>query len=131
MIPDNIIREVVNSLHDTALQFHDAQQLRERLRACLDPLLAAVPTKEQLQAIQQSGFDAGKAYGEMGSPPGGLAELAKPKRVIHTARLSEDERLVAAEAWAEKFGGRDADGVVIFDQVSDVADMLDAFRGDV
>ena len=56
--------------------------------------------------------------------------FVKPKRTIHQARLPEDERLKAAEAWAEKFGGRDADGVIIFDQVSDVADMLDAFRGD-
>jgi len=41
VVADHILREVVNDLRDTAIQFHDTQQLRERLRHCLDPLLAA------------------------------------------------------------------------------------------
>lgn len=37
-VPDHVLREVVNSLHGTAIQWHATQQLRERLRSCLDPL---------------------------------------------------------------------------------------------
>ena len=40
---DHVLREVVNELRDIALKFHDADQLRERLRAALDPLLASQP----------------------------------------------------------------------------------------
>lgn len=40
MNPKNhILREVVNSLRDIAVEFHGADQLRERLRAALEPLL--------------------------------------------------------------------------------------------
>jgi hypothetical protein len=38
-VPDHVLREVVNGLRDAALKYHDAGQLRERLRAELDPLL--------------------------------------------------------------------------------------------
>ena len=42
---DHILREVVNSLRDIAVEFHGADQLRERLRAALAPLLdEAQPT---------------------------------------------------------------------------------------
>ena len=40
---DHVLREVVNSLRDIAIEFHGAAQLRERLRAALAPLLAARP----------------------------------------------------------------------------------------
>nr|WP_314607398.1 hypothetical protein [uncultured Janthinobacterium sp.] len=36
---DHVLREVVNSLRDIAIEFHGADQLRERLRSALDPLL--------------------------------------------------------------------------------------------
>lgn len=38
-VKDHVLREVVNQLRDIALQFHATGQLRERLRAALDPLL--------------------------------------------------------------------------------------------
>ncbi len=38
-VKDHIIREVVNNLRDVALQYHDTQQLRERIRDALEPLL--------------------------------------------------------------------------------------------
>ena len=41
MPKDHIIAQVVNDLRDTAIKFHDTQQLRERLRGCIEPLLAA------------------------------------------------------------------------------------------
>lgn len=37
--PDHVLREVVNRLRDVALEFHGTGQLRERLRAELEPLL--------------------------------------------------------------------------------------------
>jgi hypothetical protein len=40
-VKDHVLREVVNSLRDTALKFHAHGSLRERLRECLDPLLSA------------------------------------------------------------------------------------------
>lgn len=40
-VKDHVLREVVNSLRDTALVYHAHGSLRERLRQCLDPLLPA------------------------------------------------------------------------------------------
>lgn len=40
---DHVLREVVNSLRDIAIEFHGADQLRERLRAALSPLLGQSP----------------------------------------------------------------------------------------
>lgn len=40
---DHVLREVVNSLRDIAIEFHGAAQLRERLRAALAPLLEQSP----------------------------------------------------------------------------------------
>ena len=40
---DHVLREVVNSLRDIAVEFHGADQLRERLRAALAPLLDQPP----------------------------------------------------------------------------------------
>lgn len=40
---DHVLREVVNSLRDIAVEFHGADQLRERLRGALAPLLAPQP----------------------------------------------------------------------------------------
>lgn len=40
---DHVLREVVNSLRDIAVEFHGAGQLRERLRAALAPLLEHSP----------------------------------------------------------------------------------------
>lgn len=51
-VKDHVLREVVNSLRDTAIKFHNAQQLRERLRGCLDPLL------DQPTIATDSGRDA-------------------------------------------------------------------------
>lgn len=36
---DHVVREVVNDLRDIAIKFHDTDQLRERLRGALAPLL--------------------------------------------------------------------------------------------
>lgn len=38
-VKGHVLREVVNGLRDAALKYHGADQLRERLRAELDPLL--------------------------------------------------------------------------------------------
>jgi len=51
---DHIIAAVVNDLRDTAIKFHDTQQLRERLRHCIEPLLAAAP---QVVADERAAFD--------------------------------------------------------------------------
>lgn len=52
---DHVLREVVNDLRAIAIKFHDADQLRERLRAALEPLLAACPVvageRERVQAV--------------------------------------------------------------------------------
>ena len=40
---DHVLREVVNSLRDIAVEFHGADQLRERLRGALAPLLDQSP----------------------------------------------------------------------------------------
>lgn len=40
-VKDHVVREVVNRLRDTALQFHAHGSLRERLARELEPLLAA------------------------------------------------------------------------------------------
>lgn len=55
---DHIIREVVNSLRDTAVKYGSTQQLRERLRTAIQPLLEAEAktlqtTEEQLAAVQE------------------------------------------------------------------------------
>lgn len=47
--PDQVLREVVNGLGDTAVQFHDKQQRRERIRACLDPLFPAKQAENEKQ----------------------------------------------------------------------------------
>ena len=53
---DHIVREVVNNLRDTAIKYGSTQQLRERLRAAIQPLLKAkapLITEEQLASIQE------------------------------------------------------------------------------
>lgn len=49
---DHVLREVVNDLRDIAIKFHTADQLRERLRAALGPLLAE-PTIEESLMVQR------------------------------------------------------------------------------
>jgi hypothetical protein len=51
-VKDHVLREVVNSLRDTALVYHAHGSLRERLRQCLDPLLpaSAQPADDDLEA---------------------------------------------------------------------------------
>lgn len=39
-IKDHVVRDVVNELRDIAIKFHGAGQLRARLRAAIEPLLA-------------------------------------------------------------------------------------------
>lgn len=56
---DHIIAAVVNDLRDTAIKFHNTQQLRERLRGCIEPLLdAAAPqvvADERRPTLAESG----------------------------------------------------------------------------
>ena len=40
-VKDHVIRQVVNDLRDTAIKFHDTQQLRERLRSAIEPLITS------------------------------------------------------------------------------------------
>ena len=50
---DHIVREVVNNLRDTAIKYGSTQQLRERLRTAIQPLLgmkAPPASEEQLRA---------------------------------------------------------------------------------
>lgn len=54
MIKDHIIAQVVNDLRDTAVKFHDTQQLRERLRGCIEPLLSAAAAAPQVVADERS-----------------------------------------------------------------------------
>jgi uncharacterized protein (DUF2267 family) len=44
-IKDHQIAETVNALRDVAVQFHDAQQLRERIAGIVVPLLSALPAR--------------------------------------------------------------------------------------
>lgn len=55
---DHIVREVVNNLRDAAIKYGSTQQLRERLRTAIQPLLEAEAkapptTEEQLSSIQE------------------------------------------------------------------------------
>lgn len=55
-VKDHVVREVVNSLRDTALEFHGHQSLRERLAAALDPLLqspSTAPNSPEFEGISQ------------------------------------------------------------------------------
>lgn len=57
---DHVLREVVNDLRDIALKFHDTDQLRERLRGALAPLLdelAAAPTHAAGESPRWLGLD--------------------------------------------------------------------------
>ena len=50
---DHVLREVVNDLRDIALKFHDTDQLRERLRGALAPLLDQSPAVSMLLSETQ------------------------------------------------------------------------------
>ena len=57
---DHVLREVVNDLRDIALKFHDTDQLRERLRGALAPLLeelAATPAHAAGGSLRWLGLD--------------------------------------------------------------------------
>lgn len=55
-VPGHVIRDVVNKLRDTAIQYHATGQLRERMREAIEPLLA--PAAEEGKAVL-SRCDAG------------------------------------------------------------------------
>jgi len=46
-VKDHVIREVVNTLRDIAIQFHGTQQLRERIAYAIEPLLPKKASAEQ------------------------------------------------------------------------------------
>ena len=56
---DHVLREVVNSLRDIAIEFHGADQLRERLRAALEPLL---DQSEQSAPLSAAALTVDKEY---------------------------------------------------------------------
>lgn len=44
-VKDHTIAAVVNDLRDTAVRFHNTQQLRARMRHCIEPLLISAPVQ--------------------------------------------------------------------------------------
>lgn len=56
-IKDHVLREVVNSLRDTALVYHAHGSLRERLRQCLDPLLTSGAQPDQRDSAAEITVD--------------------------------------------------------------------------
>jgi len=52
-VKDHVVREVVNRLRDTALEFHAHGSLRERLARELEPLLAASTVPDRGRLVRQ------------------------------------------------------------------------------
>jgi hypothetical protein len=50
-VKDHVIAQTVNELRDIAIQFHDAQQLRERIAHVIVPLLSATPPLPVAQGV--------------------------------------------------------------------------------
>ncbi len=67
---DHVLREVVNSLRDIAIEFHGADQLRERMRSALDPLLTPKPVAVHDENARWA-IEGAIAFGRMGvnKPP--------------------------------------------------------------
>ena len=67
---DHVLREVVNSLRDIAIEFHGADQLRERMRGALDPLLTPPPVAVHDENARWA-IEGAIAFGRMGvsKPP--------------------------------------------------------------
>lgn len=59
VVKDHVLREVVNSLRDTALVYHAHGSLRERLRQCLDPLLISRAQRTTIDNAPATGIPAG------------------------------------------------------------------------
>ena len=57
-VKDHILRDVVNSLRDVAIEFHDTAQLRERLRHALGPLINQGNGLQSEKAAQAQGDEA-------------------------------------------------------------------------
>ena len=65
LVKDHVVREVVNRLRDTALEFHAHGSLRERLAREMEPLLVASrPTEvdEKRQWVVVGGRRAGRTF---------------------------------------------------------------------
>jgi hypothetical protein len=65
-VKDHVVRDVVNRLRDTALEFHAHGSLRERLARELEPLLVASrPAEVDDEGLPAALFDGHAVYSEI------------------------------------------------------------------
>lgn len=85
-INDHILRDVVNSLRDVAIEFHAAGQLRERLRQALGPLIS-----------QENGLQAEKIAPVQGYPRGIPWSIHLDAYDVYCKRYGKQEALIDHE----------------------------------
>lgn len=113
-VKDHVVREVVNSLRDTAIEFHHAQQLRERLRGCITPLLTARPAPPELAAdtvhsLWHMAWDVAIKEGGVFIGNADVAHMNQP--VVFARLLSDAAAICTAEQRAEELRQRNEAGL--------------------